>query len=492
MPDQSWDIASYALASAVAAAAVVWVLRPSLFPFEELDEPLIKGGAVGLHNRANDCFVNSVLQALVGSVQLRRYLLQQSSRSQLADSVDTQPRSLEHGVVTRSLQAVLKHLAESSSRRKTISAAPFIKNLEIAFAARLNRQQQDAHELLQLVLDRLRDEHRAFKANQHSGTNGLSAERSGRDKSDKIDVRVEKAAASPSKDGHVEASFVGNFPCEGQLESQVECQTCGFKPIPQVSSFVVLSLTVPQQRSVSLDDCLNGVFMQEIIEDYICDRCRLSHALESKNLQIASSTGNDRERLHDDAVRLEKAILEDPERSLDDMELPARSSAPKTKISKCTRIKVFPQVLVLHLSRSTFSSVSTKNAASVAFDDILQLGGLRRVQYELVSLITHLGGHDSGHYVACRRQSATDVSQEEEEESAALLADDNGPPAKFLAGERRSHSSSNRSGKNHDKWWCISDERVRACKTQDVLQKRNEAYMFIYERQTPIAMLPQS
>ena len=496
MRGQSWDIAGYALASAVAAAAVVWVLGPSLCPFEELaDEPLKKSGAVGLHNRANDCFVNSVLQALVGSVELRRHVSQQSSISQVADLLDSEPRSQDptrpvRGTITRSLQAVLKNLGERPVGRKTISAAPFIRSLEIAFAAHLNRQQQDAHELLQLVLDRLRDEHRDINANKHSGAIDLNAERSSSDKSDRSDVHDENATSFCSTSARLDTSSVSEFPCEGQLESQVECQTCRFKPAPQMSSFVVLSLTVPQQTSVSLNDCFNGLFMQEIIEDYICDRCRLSHVMDVKNRQISTCAEHDLERLHNDVVRLEKAIAEDPEEPLDDMNLPPRSSAPKTKISKYTRMNSFPQILVLHLSRSLYNSFSTKNAASVAFEEMLHLGGLRRVQYELVSLITHLGGHDSGHYVAYRRQNATDAFQEEDEECSPPSVDQNSQSADTVAGGSRNRSPGNSSGKNRDKWWCISDERVRTCNTQDVLKLRKEAYMFIYERRTPIATHP--
>ena len=43
-----------------------------------------------------------------------------------------------------------------------------------------------------------------------------------------------------------EAEFV-RMPLEGRMVSEIECQICGFKPRPTVSSFVVLTLPVPQK-----------------------------------------------------------------------------------------------------------------------------------------------------------------------------------------------------------------------------------------------------
>lgn len=37
------------------------------------------------------------------------------------------------------------------------------------------------------------------------------------------------------------------MPLEGKLESEIECQQCHFKPKPTVSTFVVLTLPVPQK-----------------------------------------------------------------------------------------------------------------------------------------------------------------------------------------------------------------------------------------------------
>src|SRR5436305_7006851 len=68
---------------------------------------------------------------------------------------------------------------------------------------------------------------------------------------------------------------------------------------------------------------------------------------------------------------------------------------------------VFPKVLAIHLSRSTYDlrGLSSKNMAKVSFPEQLALGGLLdRKNYKLLGLVTHKGSHNSGHYEGLRRQ----------------------------------------------------------------------------------------
>jgi ubiquitin carboxyl-terminal hydrolase 16 len=73
------------------------------------------------------------------------------------------------------------------------------------------------------------------------------------------------------------------------------------------------------------------------------------------------------------------------------------------------RIASFPKILAIHLSRSMYSaaSLSTKNTAKVSFPELLPLGGLLDVRkFRLLCVVTHKGGHNSGHYETFRRQAA--------------------------------------------------------------------------------------
>ncbi|KAK4986289.1 hypothetical protein LTR50_005402 [Elasticomyces elasticus] len=203
-----------------------------------------------------------------------------------------------------------------------------------------------------------------------------------------------------------------SFPFEGKLESQIECQHCHFKPKPSVSTFVILPLSVPQTSSTSLNTCLDGLLKQEHIDDFKCDRCRLVHALESKKKELSRSDPTSESKasqLRNDISAIEKALFEDPEQLPKNAGLPDMSLAPQRRITRHTRISNFPDILSIHLSRSIFvpNSSSTKNTAKVSFPESFPLGGLLdQHRYRLLGVVTHKGGHNSGHYESFRRQTS--------------------------------------------------------------------------------------
>lgn len=80
MQDKSPKIIAYATGASLAAALLVYVFGPTLFPeYDQNRKSSIgrspsNGGFVGLLNPANDCFINSVLQTLAGLNDLRIFL----------------------------------------------------------------------------------------------------------------------------------------------------------------------------------------------------------------------------------------------------------------------------------------------------------------------------------------------------------------------------------------------------------------------------------
>jgi ubiquitin carboxyl-terminal hydrolase 16 len=71
-------------------------------------------------------------------------------------------------------------------------------------------------------------------------------------------------------------------------------------------------------------------------------------------------------------------------------------------------MSIFPKILAIHLSRSIYDvgQMTQKNSAKVVFPEQLPLGGLMdQKKYKLLGLVTHRGGHNSGHYEAFRRQN---------------------------------------------------------------------------------------
>ncbi|KAK4105949.1 cysteine proteinase [Parathielavia hyrcaniae] len=425
MPDKTLRVVTYAAGASLAAITLVYVFGPTYFLDSDDSSPgrgtfsSRNKGVVGLSNPANDCFINSVLQALAGLGDLRLYLIRETHRRSFDESVYAQPvpagalarderfrndiprwklEGLQRGIATRSLKEILDALNERPIYKKTISALPFVRALEVAFGQRISRQQQDAQEFLQVVAERLCDEYHAGCRARLFARRIVAVGEDGIAGADKV-----------SSENDLGADEVEGFPLEGKFESQIECLTCGFKPRFTASNFCTLTLNVPRVSSTSLGACFDGMFKTEYIDDFKCEKCRLVHALahfESAMARAASDAA--RAEAETAAAKLRLAIDADPEKPPEDVQLPDLRFAPKRRIARHIRMTEFPKILAIHLSRSIFdaSHSSLKNSAKVSFPEELPLGGLLRQQkYKLLSVVMHKGSHNSGHYESFRRQN---------------------------------------------------------------------------------------
>ncbi|EGY16693.1 hypothetical protein VD0002_g1190 [Verticillium dahliae] len=455
MPDKQITTISYAAGASLAAIALVYVFAPSFAIDEAATSSSRKKGVVGLRNYANDCFINSTLQALAGLGDLRIYLIRETHRRYIEDPAVyahlVQPagqalpqwklQNLQKGIVSQGLKDMLDALNERPIYKKSTSAADFVKVLEQAFKQRISRQQQDAQEFLQIVAERLKDE---YHAGERARAHARNAVAQGTIASQPVDgVAIQErleglaaaatvaTAADPNSSGSATGTdssanptpptiqtngVVPNalqdedegFPMEGQHESQLECQTCGHKSAPKTETFVTLTLRVPQVRSTTLSSCFDEIFKTEYIDDFKCEKCRLVHAEEMLKKEIEKSSSDSfRHAKTEELKKLQHAIAFDPDDVPDDVTLPDSRYAPKRRIARSARITKFPKVLTIHLSRSIYETqASTKNSAKVSFPESLPLGGLTdRRRYKLIALVTHKGSHHSGHYESFRRQT---------------------------------------------------------------------------------------
>ncbi|KAI4141375.1 MAG: hypothetical protein L6R39_005371 [Caloplaca ligustica] len=618
MPDKPLKVLTYAASASLAAVALVYFFNPNQFidgDSSTSSASTRKKGIVGLTNPANDCFINSVLQALAGLGDLRLYLIREVHRRELDDaSIYTSlPEeynqrkdsdlaklvTLQRAQVTQGLKSILDQLNERPIYKKTISAQSFVAVLEHAFGTRISRAQQDAQELLQIVAERLSEEYHAGKQARRRYKEGLrkilrraseslspeDAQGPGRDSSDVSTVvseLIEPICAADESTTEDE----GGFPLEGQTEARVECQHCHFIPKSTPTSFVMLNLMVPQKGSTTLNECFDAHFKTEYIDDYICDRCRLQHAVETLEEEVTYAKSKEqKDRIHFKLDRVRKALEADPEKAPERVQLPDIKHAPKRKVARHVQITEFPKILVIHLSRSMFDpgSYSQKNSAKLTFPERLPIGGiLNRRKYKLLGLITHNGTHDSGHYETFRRQhlypptsrphvkksvgpysaSATPVvsnvpspqlsgnltttpdgkangqlsghllersalpdNQSPAASSDSLSSTSTRPTSGSAAGGEESRPSQEAKGpsvahqaeeptsvlspplepkpdtsafgrysasldltrfkrkkrKSSDRWWRISDDKIRECNTVDVLAMQRDVYMLFYE-----------
>ncbi|KAM5382125.1 hypothetical protein ACJA88_003920 [Fusarium oxysporum] len=400
MPEKSASVVSYAAGASLAAAALIYVFAPNF----SIDHDA----------------TSSKKKSIVEGKQIAQWKLQ----------------GLQEGLVTQGLKEMLDALNERPIYKKSISPFQFVKVLEAAFKQRISRQQQDAQEFLQIVAERLKDEyHCGQRARLHmrrrglfptqstpSVENTLDSQDNGKDGDESSpeqqptangdnDSAIEPSEETeiPQDNGQLPIEIEEGFPMEGKYESHLECQTCRYKTKPREETFCTITLAVPQVSGTTLNACFDGIFKTEYIDDFKCEMCRLMQTKADLEVEMAKSTSESFKAQAQESIdKLQHAIDTDPENPPEDVELGDIRFAPKRRIAKTTRMSIFPKILAIHLSRSIYDvgQITQKNSAKVVFPEQLPLGGLMdQKRYKLLGLVTHRGGHNSGHYEAFRRQN---------------------------------------------------------------------------------------
>ncbi|XP_040038281.2 ubiquitin carboxyl-terminal hydrolase 2 [Gasterosteus aculeatus] len=219
-------------------------------------------GLVGLRNLGNTCFMNSILQCLSNTPELRDYCLRNRHRTDLISSSSSSKTSAalmeEFAKLTQSLW--------TSVNNEAISPSDFRSQIQRFAPKFVGCNQQDAQEFLRFLLDGLHNE-----VNRVTVCPKMPVEDFDHLSDDEKGKRMWNIYLE-REDSKVVDLFVG------QLKSSVTCTVCGFRSTV-FDPFWDLSIPVAQKSSgeVTLKDCLRLFTKEDVLdgeERPTCNRCK--------------------------------------------------------------------------------------------------------------------------------------------------------------------------------------------------------------------------
>ncbi|TFK68489.1 cysteine proteinase [Pluteus cervinus] len=445
------------------------------------------------------CFLNSTLQALSSLSYLKPHI----------DAIHDKAVALDvPSPVTDALQNVLRDLNTPRSSYTSLRPLEMIDALSRTGGRTssliVSREHQDAQELFQLLSECVKNELTAVEKEGYRdrGLVGL---------------------AEPSE----ESREIGKSVFDGLTANRRSCTVCGYTEAVMHFPFDNWPLAVPSASSIRLESCLEEYTRLEYLRDCICRKCSLLatnrrleadyKALEEATRPEANPTNSKKRRLamvRKLKSRVEAALQETRiEDDLKDVRLEKVYSLLSTKQAMIARP---PSVLALHINRSLhYGLYASRNPIRVYFPEVLDLtpfttsGNLstsptaaistppsvlprsttptpstythQRIIYRLSSIVCHFGQHSFGHYICYRRKpkkgrpwhpprlvDPLSLKSEEDDE-------DIGHRPKYIWEDEEP----NRPGTG---WLRISDDAVRECGIESVLQETSSVFMLYYER----------
>ncbi|CAL8268141.1 unnamed protein product [Merluccius merluccius] len=222
-------------------------------------------GLVGLRNLGNTCFMNSILQCLSNTPELRDYCLRYTHPAELSRCGDQVALMEEFAKLTKTLW--------TSVSSDAVSPSDFKIQIQRYAPKFLGYNQQDAQEFLRFLLDGLHnDVNRATVCPRASEDFDHLPDT---EKSQKMWSRYRE-----SEDSKVVDLFVG------QLKSSLTCSECGFCST-MFDPFWDLSLPIAQENSeeATLTDCMRLLTREDVLdgeERPTCQRCKVRRKCSKK------------------------------------------------------------------------------------------------------------------------------------------------------------------------------------------------------------------
>ncbi|XP_058482483.1 ubiquitin carboxyl-terminal hydrolase 2-like [Solea solea] len=217
-------------------------------------------GLVGLKNLGNTCFMNSILQCLSNTPELRDYCLRNVHRT----DINTNPGKTKTGLMEEF--AKLTQRLWTSVKYEAVSPSDFRNQIQKYAPKFVGCNQQDAQEFLRMLLDGLHSEVNRVTVRPKvlaDDLHHLSDDEKGNWMWNKYLER---------EDSKVVDLFVG------QLKSSLTCSVCGFRSTV-FDPFWDLSIPIAQKSSgdVKLKDCLRLFTKEDVLdgdERPTCNNCK--------------------------------------------------------------------------------------------------------------------------------------------------------------------------------------------------------------------------
>ncbi len=307
----------------------------------------------GLINQGNNiCFLNSVLQSLASLKGLRKYLKKK---------IESKATDAERPV-TIALYATLERLNEPLKKQQSFIATDVVLALQANARHLINRQQQDAHELFQLLIQSLEAEE----------------DYSRRPKSLLDSELIRKMVTKNDKITHF---VTDRNPLCGLTACRVSCMKCGYCGPIRHTTFDNISIPLPSGLPyVSLDVLLRTYAGTDFIDEYNCPHCSLVETLATIENMLENKKGildekENEKKLENDRQVIKKSLVTDIDTDISSQLQITKLVHVKSTASKHTMFAKLPDVFAIHFSRSIYyqSGWIFKNPCKVKFSDSIDM-----------------------------------------------------------------------------------------------------------------------